>query len=109
MRSPLPVRRGLDVVSPFPLYRAIGRRPSTIYVDEQRQASHVEAGGHRLWDLVFEEWIAQPGDQLQDRQGSIMLVTKSGACHPVQLSPPQERSVQSAFTHATRPWPPIGW
>ena len=102
MRSPVPVRRGLDVIGPITLYRAIGRRPSAVLVDEQRRPTGAlgEAQGYRLWDLVFEECMARPGDQLQDRQGSIVLVTKDGQCNPVQLSPPQPRSVSTAFTHA---------
>lgn len=110
MRSPVSVRRGLNVVGPITLYRAIGRRPSAVVVDEQRrplgapddaaESRGAEVCGHRLWDVVFEEWVARPGDQLQDRQGSVVLVTRAGQCHPVQLSPPQPRSVSTAFTHA---------
>lgn len=103
MRSPVPVRRGLDVLSPITLFQAIGRRPSSVAVDEQhRVVGAGESRGHRLWDLVFEEVTARPGDQLQDRQGSIVLVTREGQCHPVQLSPPEPRSVSTAFTHADR-------
>lgn len=100
MRSPVPVRRGLDVVAPFTVYRAIGRRPSGVYVDEERRAT--PSGGHQLWDLVFEVYETQPGDQLQDRQGCIMLVTRNGESQPVQLTPPEARSVGTAFTHAGR-------
>lgn len=101
MRSPVPVRRGLDVIAPIRLFRAIGRRPSAVAVDEQRRpVGTEEMRSHRLWDLVFEECVARPGDQLQDRQGSIVLVTKEGQCNPVQLSPPQARSMSTAFTHA---------
>ncbi len=104
MRSPLPIRRGLDVLAPVTLYRAIGRRPSRVYVDEQRHAFDRDGAGkrHRLWDLVYERYEARPGDQLQDRQGGIMLVTRDGECCPVQLSEPCERTAEHAFTHADR-------
>lgn len=99
MRSPLPVRRGLDIVAPLTLYRAIGRRPSEVYVDSDRRVTG-SAGGQRLWDLVYEEHVAQPGCQLQERQGGIMLLTATGDTYPVQLSPPQARTAEDAFTHA---------
>lgn len=102
MRSPVPVRRGLDVATPFLLYRAVGRRPSAVWVDEHRRPTRSDDGRYRLWDLVFEEWLAQPGDQLQDRQGSLMLVTKAGDYHAVQLTRPEPRSVNTAFTQADR-------
>lgn len=98
MRSPLPVRRGLNVLGPLTVYRAIGRRPSAVYVDQGGTAGR--SGTHRLWDRVFEEYIAEPGDQLQDRQGAIMLVTEAGDCFPVQLSRPTARTVKTAFTYA---------
>ncbi len=98
MRSPLPVRRGLNVLGPFTVYRAIGRRPSAVYVDHGGTAGRT--GKHRLWDRVFEEYLATPGDQLQDRQGAIMLVTPAGDCFPVQVSRPTARTVKTAFAYA---------
>lgn len=103
MRSPLSIRRALDIAAPFTVYRAIGRRPSAVYVDEVR---HPVADSpdmpHRLWDMVFEEYVAQVGDQLQDGQGSLMLLTESGDFHRVQITPPQPRSLHDPFTHADR-------
>lgn len=90
------------MLAPIPLFRAIGRRPSSVSVDDQRRPVPGNGQGHRLWDLVFEECEARPGDQLQDRQGSIVLVTKDGQCSPVQLSPPHPRNVATAFTHADK-------
>lgn len=100
MRSPLPILRGLDVVAPVRLYRAIGRRPSAVYIDNQRRPTMTVAGGGRLWDTVFEEYIAPPGSQLQQRQGSIVLMMPDGSSYPVQLSRPEPRTASNAFDHA---------
>lgn len=101
MRSPLPILRGLDVVVPVRLYRAIGRRPSPVYLDNERRPTAVATGGGgRLWDTVFEEYVAEPGSQLQQRQGSIVLMTPDGSTYPVQLSRPEPRTPANAFDHA---------
>jgi len=102
MRSPLSIRRALDVAAPVTVYRAIGRRPSAVYVDEVRHATDSPGTQHRLWDMVFEEYVAQVGDQLQDGQGSLMLLTEGGDFHRIQITPPQPRSLCDAFTHAGR-------
>ncbi len=96
-----PARRGLDVVSPVTVYLVIGRRPSSVFLDDRRVPRNGANGiGHRLWDRVFRAIEARPGDQLQDRPGGLVLVTGEGESHLVQLSPPEARCVESAFTHA---------
>lgn len=102
MRSPPPIRRAFRLTESITLYRAIGRRPSAVFVDDDRRATADESGHHRLWDFVFEEYVAQPGDQIQDRQGSIQLLTGDGECHLVQLTQPRARSLETAFSHASR-------
>lgn len=99
MRWSPPAHRGFAVQEPITVYRVIGRRPSDVYVDSGRQASH-DSDGDRLWDPVFLQSSAQPGDQLQDRPGGLVLVTADGEAHPVQLSAPEPRSLETAFTHA---------
>lgn len=104
MRTHAPAHRALDVVLPFTIYRAIGRRPSGIYVDRSLKATTEDGGGDTqpLWDLVFETATATPGDQVQDRPGGIVLVGKDGGARPIQLTPPSARSLENAFTHAER-------
>lgn len=99
MRASPAAHRAFEVISPIRLYRLIGRRPSNVYVDDNRQPSG-DVHGHRLWDLVFEEHDASPGDQIQDRPGGIVLVTRAGEAYPVQLTPPAARSPDTAFVHA---------
>lgn len=93
----------LNVTHPFTVFRVIGRRPSSVYVDGD-MAPTAKApngnGGHRLWDLVYEQYTVHPGDQIQDRGGGIVLVTKDGQSHAVQLTEPHARELDTAFTHA---------
>lgn len=100
MRSGPPAHRALNVVKPFEVYLVIGRRPSGVYVDSSYQATTRRDGAQPLWDLVFETVTAEPGDQIQDRPGGIVLVGKDGESRAVQLSPPRPRTVDTAFTHA---------
>lgn len=102
MRWVPPAYRGYDVVSPITVYRVIGRRPSEVYVDDRYRPTTARPQAHRLWDLVFARASAEPGDQIQDRPGGIVLVTKDGECHPVQLTAPRPRSITTAFTHAEK-------
>ena len=97
-----PARRALDVLSPVVVYRVLGRRPSQVYVDGAMQPSHSGAPAQRLKDTVYWEARALPGDQIQERPGSIMLMTALGRCHRVRLAPPVALDVQNAFTHAER-------
>lgn len=100
MRWSPPAHRGLDIVAPVTVYRVIGRRPSAVYVGARLEPTHDTTAGNRLWDLVFLQGEAEPGDQLQDRPGGLVLVTKGGECYPVQLSSPEPRQLETAFTHA---------
>ena len=85
------------------VYRVIGRRPSAVYVDEQGQPTTDASGTrHRLWDLVFDEYVAEPGDQIQDRHSQITLVAGDGECSRVQLTTPTPRTLDNAFSHASR-------
>jgi hypothetical protein len=99
MRWSPPAHRGFLVMEPITVYRVIGRRPSEVYVDSGQKATR-HTIGDRLWDPVFLQSGAGPGDQLQDRPGGLVLVTADGEAHPIQLSPPEARSVETAFTHA---------
>ncbi len=104
MRTHAPAHRALEVVLPFTVYLVIGRRPSGIYVDGTLRVTTdgAVADAQPLWDLVFEEAQATPGDQIQDRPGGIVLVGKDGGSRPVQLTAPAARSLENAFTHAER-------
>jgi hypothetical protein len=97
-----PARRALEVVSSVVIYRAIGRRPSEVYVDDAMNTTRSSTARHRLRDLVYWRILAEPGDQIQDRPGGIILVTAAGECHPISLSVPQPLAVANAFTHAER-------
>ena len=98
-----PARRCLNIVERMVVYRVIGRRPSAVYVDEQGQPTTDASGTrHRLWDLVFDEYVAEPGDQIQDRHSQITLVAGDGECSRVQLTTPTPRTLDNAFSHASR-------
>lgn len=100
MRGSLPAHRSFNVVVAFTVYRVIGRRPSAVYLDSDGSSPTERVTANRLWDLVFEEALAIPGDQIQDRPGGIILVKMNGDAFAVQLSPPSARSAQTAFSHA---------
>ena len=102
MRTHPPAHRALDVVAGFTIYRVIGRRPSGVYVDPSMRATTDMRDAQPLWDLVFEAIQAGAGDQIQDRPGGLVLVTRDGQPRPIQLTPPVPRTVESAFTHAER-------
>ncbi|WP_142850073.1 hypothetical protein [Telmatospirillum sp. J64-1] len=100
MRWSPPAHSGYDVVMPITLYRVIGRRPSAVYVNEHHEPTEDCSTGNRLWDRVFLTALAEPGDQIQERSGGLVLVTQDGECHAVQLSEPEARSFETAFTQA---------
>lgn len=102
MRTHPPAHRALDVVAGFTIYRVIGRRPSGVHVDSSMRVTTDMRDAQPLWDLVFEVVPAGPGDQIQDRPGGLVLVTRDGQPRPIQLTPPVPRTVESAFTHAER-------
>jgi hypothetical protein len=95
-----PAHRGLDVLQPVVIYRAIGRRRSAVYVDEAMRPTSSQKAPHRLSDTVYWRTEATPGDQIQDRQGGTLLVTTDGKCFPVRLAAPEPLSMATAFTHA---------
>lgn len=100
MRSLPPARKAFAVVSPTPLYRAVGRRLSNVYVDAELQPAAPEQAAHRLAEPVYERIEARPGDQLQDRVGGPILVGEDGSWFPVRLAEPRPRDVARAFSHA---------
>jgi hypothetical protein len=96
-----PAQRALDVVSPVVIYRQIGRRPSAVYVDEaMTMAKSGKAAGHQLSDRIYWRTVANPGDQIQERPGGVLLVTASGQCFPILLSEPTPLTADTAFVHA---------
>jgi hypothetical protein len=95
-----PAERALDVVEPIVVYRQIGRRPSTVFVDDAMNVTaSKKAAQHRLNDRVYWRTMAKPGDQIQDRPGGTLLVTAVGQCHPILLAEPQPLDPATAFTH----------
>jgi hypothetical protein len=95
-----PARRALDVLSPVVVYRQIGRRPSSVFVDEAMKVTKAKGAAHRLNDRVYWKTQAQAGDQIQDRPGGTLLITANGQCHPILLSEPRALEPDTAFSHA---------
>src|SRR5438128_34670 len=95
-----PAHRGLDVLAPVVIYRAIGRRPSSVYVDAAMRPTAAVGAPHRLNDTIYWQTEAVPGDQIQDRPGGTLLVTADGDCHPIRLAEPQPLDLTTAFNHA---------
>jgi hypothetical protein len=87
-------------VARFPIYRQIGRRPSQVYVDDAIQPAASGPPERRLFDNVFRPSYAEIGDQIEERPGSLLLLTMSNDCHPIQLSVPRLLEVGTAFGHA---------
>jgi len=84
----------------MPLYRAVGRRWSSVYVDAALQPAAPDRAAHRLAEPVYVRIEAQPGDQLQDRVGGPILVSGDGSWFPVRLAEPRARDAATAFSHA---------
>lgn len=95
-----PADRAYDVASPVTVYRLIGRRPSQVYVDETMTPATSGQEQSRLSDLVYWRTVAEPGDQIQERPGTTLLVTASGRFYAIRLSPPEPLRLETAFTHA---------
>jgi hypothetical protein len=95
-----PADRAYDVVKPVVVYRLIGRRPSQVYVDDAMTPVSSGHSKNRLSDLVYWRTTARPGDQIQERPGTTLLVTAGGQSFPVLLTEPQPLEPGSAFTHA---------
>ncbi|HEY4547536.1 MAG TPA: hypothetical protein VIG90_14080 [Pedomonas sp.] len=100
MRSLPPARKAFAVVKPTMLYRPVGRRLSNVYVNADFQPAAPDEAAHRLAERVYERIEAQPGDQLQDRVGGLILVSEDGGWFPVRLAEPRPRDVKTAFSHA---------
>ncbi len=100
MRSLPPARKAFVVVKPTLLYRPVGRRLSNVYVNADFQPAAPDKAAHRLAERVYERMAAQPGDQLQDRVGGLILVSEDGSWFPVRLAEPRPRDVKTAFSHA---------
>ena len=94
--------RAFDVFSPVVIHRPVGRRLSDIYVDDSMQPARSGKPTQRLSDVVYWRTQAVPGEQIQERSGAMVLVTRGGTFHPIRLSVPKPLHLDSAFTHAAR-------
>lgn len=97
-----PPDRALDVLAPVLIHRPIGRRMSDIYVDEAMRPARSGKPTQRLSDVVYWRTHAVPGEQIQERSGGTVRVTRAGTFHPIRLSVPQPLHLDTAFTHAER-------
>jgi hypothetical protein len=95
-----PADRAYDVVQPVEIYRLIGRRPSQVYVDDRMSPTDSGRAQNRLSDGVYWRTTAKPGDQIQERPGTTLLVTADGHVHQILLSTPQPLEPATAFVHA---------
>ena len=97
-----PADRALDVVAAVVIHRPIGRRLSEVYVDEAMRPARSGKPTQRLSDVVYWRTRAMPGEQIQERSGGMVLVTRAGTCHPIRLSVPEPLHLETAFTHTER-------
>jgi hypothetical protein len=97
-----PADRAFDVFSPVVIHRPVGRRLSHIYVDDAMRPARSGRPTQRLSDVVYWRTHAVPGEQIQERSGAMVLVTRDGTFHPIRLSVPEPLHLESAFTHAAR-------
>jgi hypothetical protein len=95
-----PADRAFDVFSPVVIHRPVGRRLSDIYVDDSMRPARSGKPTQRLSDVVYWRTHAVPGEQIQERSGAMVLVTRGGTFQPVRLSVPEPLLLESAFTHA---------
>lgn len=100
VRSLPPARKAYVVLKPTLLYRAVGRRWSNVYVDEALKPTAPDQAAHRLAEPVYVRIEAQPGEQLQDRVGGLILVSEDGTWFSVRLAEPRPREMATAFCHA---------
>src|SRR5262245_8247903 len=56
----------------------------------------------RLSDVVYWRTHAVIGEQIQERSGAMMLVTRAGTFYPIRLSVPEPLQLETAFTHTER-------
>jgi len=94
--------RALDVLAPVIIHRPIGRRLSDVYVDEAMRPARSGKPTKRLSDVVYWRTHALPGEQIQERSGAMILVTRAGTFHPIRLSVPEPLQLETAFTHTER-------
>ena len=102
MRYLPPADRALDVVAAVVIHRPIGRRLSDVYVDEAMRPARSGKPTQRLSDVVYWRTRAMPGEQIQERSGGMVLVTRAGTCHLIRLSVPEPLHLETAFTHTER-------
>jgi len=95
-----PADRYVTAAAQFAVYRQIGRCPSRVYVDEAMRPAASGSPARRLFDNVFWLTSTEIGDQIEERAGGLVLLTKDMACHPIQLSAPRAIDVATAFGHA---------
>lgn len=84
----------------IPVYRAVARRWSSVYVDAALRPAAPDHAAHRLAEPVYVRMEAMPGDQIQDRVGGNILVKEDGSWFPVRLAEPRAKDVATAFSHA---------
>ena len=84
------------------IHRPIGRRLSDVYVDQAMRPARSGRPTQRLSDVVYWRTHAVPGEQIQERSGGMVLVTRAGTLHPIRLSAPEPLHVETAFTHTER-------
>jgi hypothetical protein len=99
-RSRFLADRYVTATAEFPIYRQIGRRPSQVYVDETMRPAADGLPERRLFDNVFWLTSVAIGDQIEERAGGLLLLTKELGCHPIQLSEPRLLEIATAFGHA---------
>lgn len=95
--------RALDVHAPFTLYCVVGRRPSAVYLDQDRRPCAPDGDdetGDRLWEPVFQRIEVQPGDQIQEQSSGYVLVQGEERPVSVRLEQPVARTLDNAFTQA---------
>jgi hypothetical protein len=97
-----PADRAFNVFAPVIIHRPVGRRLSDIYVDDSMRPARSGKTTHRLSDVVYWRTHAEPGEQIQERSGAMVLVTHIGTFHPIRLSVPEPLHLESAFTHSAR-------
>lgn len=92
--------RAFSVANSVDIYRVIGRRPSSVWVDDSRRIAEPGPQNQPLKELVYWHTKTKPGEEIQERIGGLFLVTVDGACHPIALCLPEPLEPGTAFVHA---------
>ena len=92
--------RAFEFVVPVDIYRVIGRRPSSVWVDATGAITAAGPPSQQLKETVYAHGTAAPGEQLQERVGGLFLVAPDGTSEPVILSSPRPIDPQTAFEYA---------